>query len=91
MGYTNAIDVLPLEVIEQIQKYISGTVLYIPKTSGAKLSWGECTSTREELATRNAKIYSDFINGVSVCQLSQEYYLTSKSIQRIIRQERNKS
>lgn len=33
MGYIKAKDVLPLEVIEQVQQYISGEVLYIPRKS----------------------------------------------------------
>lgn len=41
MGYIKAADVLPLEVIEQVQQYISGEILYIPKKENEKCSRGE--------------------------------------------------
>lgn len=31
MSYPNAIDILPRELIEQIQEYVEGKVIYIPK------------------------------------------------------------
>ena len=90
MGYVKAEDVLPYEIIDLIQKYISGEVIYIPKRVGMKAAWGENTSTKSELAERNAKIYAAFFFGVSITQLAEEYFLVEKSIQRIIRQEKNK-
>lgn len=36
MGYVKAMDVLPREIVEQIQKYVSGEVIYIPKKAGKK-------------------------------------------------------
>ena len=93
MGYIKAADVLPLEVIEQVQQYISGEILYIPKKENEKCSWGEKTSTKKELAKRNAKIYFEYSSssGISITQLANKYYLVEKSIQRIIRQEKNKT
>ena len=91
MGYIKAADILPLEVIEQVQQYISGERLYIPKKENEKCSWGEKTSTKKELAKRNAKIYFEYSSGISITQLANKYYLVEKSIQRIIRQEKNKT
>ena len=31
MSYQNSIDLLPKELIEQIQQYVDGKVIYIPK------------------------------------------------------------
>lgn len=90
MGYIKAADVLPLEIIEQVQQYISGEILYIPKKKNDKCSWGEKTSTKRELAKRNARIYFEYCSGTSITQLANKYYLVEKSIQRIIRQEKNK-
>ena len=90
MGYIKAKDVLPLEVIEQVQQYISGEVLYIPKKENSKCFWGENTPTKRELADRNAKIYSEFCSGIQISKLAKKYFLVEKSIQRIIRQEKNR-
>lgn len=90
MGYVKAGDVLPPEIIEQIQQYVDGKILYIPKKTEKKSAWGNGTSTKAELAERNARIYAEFLNGASVSALAKDYFLVEKSIQRIIRQEKNR-
>ena len=90
MGYVKAVDVLPLEVVEQIQEYISGEVIYIPKKKGTKEAWGEKTAIKAELAKRNADIYAELQKGIPVSTLANKYFLVEKSIQRIVRQEKKK-
>ena len=72
MKYVKAQDVLPEELIELIQKYIDGK------------SWGESTGIKNILKIRNREIYIKYKNGMSVDALSKEYYLSEKSIRRII-------
>jgi len=91
MGYIKAFEILPIEIIEQVQKYVDGGIIYIPKREGQKKSWGENTDTKRVLSIRNASIYADYDNGMTTRQISEKYFLAEKSIQRIIRQERNKS
>ncbi|MBU9712333.1 CD3324 family protein [Evansella tamaricis] len=88
MSYINAESVLPKEIIEMIQKYVDGEPLYIPRKSENKKSWGEKNGTRVNLKKRNHDIYNHFLNGVSVSELSRKFYLSEKSIRRIIRQEK---
>ena len=90
MGYKKAFEVLPVEIIDQIQNYVDGKSIYIPKREERKKSWGENTDTRLILSMRNADIYQDYHNGMTIQELSQKYFLVDKSIQRIIRQEKNK-
>lgn len=90
MGYVKATEILPADMIEQIQKYVDGEVVYIPKQNNRKKSWGENTDTKRILSVRNAKIYDDYQNGMTIRKLAQKYFLAEKSIQRLIRQERNK-
>ncbi|WP_330555055.1 hypothetical protein [Clostridioides difficile] len=45
MSYQNSIDLLPKELIEQVQEYIDGKVIYIPKKQEHKKHWGENTNT----------------------------------------------
>ena len=91
MDYIRAVEILPRELTEQLQQYADGAVIYIPKKEEEKKAWGEQTTTKKELARRNEKIYADFLRGSSVKELAEEYFLAEKSIQRIIRQEKNKS
>ncbi|KLU73060.1 MAG: hypothetical protein RHS_1146 [Robinsoniella sp. RHS] len=86
MSYQNSINLLPKELLEQVQKYVEGKVIYIPKKKANKKHWGENTDTKELLASRNHQMYLDFQNGMSVQRLSEKYFLTTKSIQRIIKQ-----
>jgi hypothetical protein len=41
MSYVNATDVLPKILIEEIQRYVDGQLLYIPRKNENSLSWGE--------------------------------------------------
>jgi Mor family transcriptional regulator len=84
MSYKKAKDLLPAELIELIQKYVDGEYIYIPRREDNKKSWGSSTSTRRDLNMRNSKIYTDYLSGIDINTLSVKYYLSSKSIQRII-------
>ena len=89
MGYIKAWEILPKDLIKQIQQYIDGEVIYIPKLEENRKSWGENTNTKSELANRNKMIYADYLSGISISRLAKKYYLVEKSIQRIIRQEKS--
>lgn len=91
MSYQNAEKILPLELVELIQKYVDGKYIYIPRKEENRKSWGENTSTRNELDLRNSNIYNDYLLGLDVFFLAEKYYLSVKSIQRIILNEKNKS
>ena len=83
MSYISAEDILPKELIETIQQYISGKSIYIPCKE--KKVWGSETKTRQFYVERNYAIYKKYKNGFSVKKLAEEYSLSVKSIQRIIR------
>ena len=86
MSYIKAEDVLPRELIERIQQYIDGNVIYIP--SANKQAWGSKTDTKGYLRERNMQIYERYLSGMTVAVLAKEYALAEKSIQRIIRSMR---
>lgn len=88
MSYQKADHILPPELLKKVQEYIDGELIYIPKTAEHKKSWGEGTSTRKELKARNEQIYTDYLNGESMEHLAAKYYLSFKSIQRIIGHEK---
>ncbi len=83
MGYINANDILPMELINEIQKYVQGVNLYIPKIPEKKKTDSDY---RYELYERNREIYELFQLGNKVSELSKMYYLSDKSIYRILGQ-----
>lgn len=48
MKYENANNVLPSELISQIQKYAAGKLLYIPKKE-EQVAWGSLSGGRQRL------------------------------------------
>lgn len=86
MGYMRAEEILPLEMIELIQQYVDGESIYIPRKDCNRRKWGAGTRTRQELLARNHQIYCDFLSGMGISQLATRYFLSTKSIQRILRE-----
>ena len=90
MSYKKASNLLPEELITLIQNYVDGEYIYIPRRQDRKKSWGEDTTTKTELDVRNNNIYQDFLLGANLETLSMTYYLSLKSIQRIVLKEKRK-
>lgn len=90
MGYRRAEEILPKEIIEMIQEYVDGENIYIPRKKNQRKSWGENTRIKQELIHRNDSIYEEYRKGLSVQELSEKYFLSVKSIQRILRQMKYK-
>lgn len=86
MSYKKATHVLPQELLIKVQEYIDGEFLYIPRVSDNKKSWGAATTTRQELHDRNERIYADYLAGQHMESLADKYFLSLKSIQRIVGQ-----
>lgn len=86
MGYISAEEILPIEVIELIQQYVDGTNIYIPRKQENRQDWGTKTAYKCELQNRNELIYKGYLSGITIQELAKSYYLSEKSIQRIIRQ-----
>lgn len=89
MSYNKVMYILPNDLIEKVQEYIDGEFIYIPRKSSNKKEWGARTSTRQELYKRNTQIYEEYLAGRSSQDLSGKYFLSVKSIQRIIRKQKN--
>ena len=82
MKYENARDLLPPDLLRQVQSYASGMLLYIPAIE--KRGWGESTGYRRQLAERNRDIRQAFSHGVSIEALSEVYSLSVETIRRIV-------
>jgi len=90
MKYKKAQDILPKDVLDLVQKYIDGDYIYIPKKDNNKKSWGEVSGIKTELKTRNFEIYIKYLQGISIKQLSTDYFLSESSIRRILYNYKNK-
>jgi len=88
MGYIKAEQILPDELIKLIQHYVDGQNIYIPRKNENKCKWGANTGIKQELAARNKQIYVDYLEGIKLADLACKYYLSEKSIQRIIRNQK---
>lgn len=83
MKYRNASDVLPDELLKEVQKYISGETLYIPNGLERK-KWGHDSGARTFYKQRNEEIRCKYYNKVSIDSLSDEYCLSVETIKKIV-------
>ena len=87
MSYIKAEEILPEELIRQIQEYADGVYIYIPRKPGTRHLWGQETDYKAELKLRNDRIRSNYAAGTSVVALSCKYHLSEKSIRRILQKK----
>lgn len=83
MKYENAKDVLPAKLLEEVQKYAEGKVIYIPRTEKGR-GWGEASGYREKLNKRNALICSRYSAGQSIFGLAEEFFLSPETIKKLV-------
>jgi len=85
--YFNAEEVLPAELLDEVQQYIQGAALYIPR-QGERAGWGEKNGTRIQIKKRNWEIAQRYKRGESIAALMEDYHLGYDSIRKILRQYR---
>ena len=86
MRYLKAEDVLPAELLVQVQRYADGVYLYIPRRADHRQNWGSSTRYREELQQRNESIRLLHREGLDAQELAVRFHLSVKTIQRVLRQ-----
>ncbi len=83
MKYKNAKDVLPEHLLSEIQKYIDGDLVYIPK-SQERAKWGSQSGYRDQINNRNIEIMEMYESGSSMEDIAREYFLSTESIKKIL-------
>ena len=83
MKYKNAAEILPPALLQEIQYYIEGELLYIPK-SESKLEWGEVSGSKKFYSERNSRIRGLFHDGVPIEELAKKFGLSGSTIKKII-------
>ena len=85
MSYKNGKELLPERLLKEIQGYIQGELIYIPREKNVRKAWGTATGTREYINTRNNEIYIKYKSGFDVEYLMEDYNLCEDSIIKIIK------
>ena len=80
MSYKKAAQILPDELIRQIQQYVDGEAIYIPAQTSAGAP-GATLITRRELRDHQQNIYREYLGGATMYW--RKVLLSLKSIQRI--------
>ncbi len=83
MKYRNAAEILPDQLLKELQAYIDGSLLYIPKAS-TKKEWGARSGARTYYQERNREIQKQFHEGCSIDVLTEQYGLAYSTIKKII-------
>ena len=83
MKYRKASDILPNALLKEVQKYIEGEALYIPKGKARK-KWGEASGGRIFFQQRNEEIRNKFFHKVSIENLAEEYNLSYETVRKIV-------
>lgn len=89
MKYENAKDIFSEDLLRQIQRYVSGKLIYIPSLEEKK-SWGEASGYRRYLVERNRAIRAAFANGETIDALAEMYALSPETIKRIVYSRKEK-
>ena len=82
--YKNAENILPNELLKQIQEFIQGELVYIPQSKKIRRAWGEKSGYRKVLQSRNKQICNQYKEGKTIHQLAHDFYLSTDSIKKII-------
>ncbi|WP_164669740.1 CD3324 family protein [Virgibacillus doumboii] len=84
MAYIQAKKVLPEELIVELQNYIQGETVYIPKKKDNYQGWGTCSGGRKLIDQRNTAIKNAFDSGESIGDLAREYCLSIETVKKIV-------
>ena len=84
MTYKNAREVLPPELLKEVQRYLCGEIIYIPKEIEQKACWGQISGLREQVTLRNSDICQMYRQGIGIHSLMDAFCLSEASIRKII-------
>jgi DNA-binding NarL/FixJ family response regulator len=84
LSYRNAKEILPDDLLSEIQKYVKGEIIYIPKQEDEKIKWGTKNGSRKKYDVRNGEIKALKIRGFSVEEIAVRYYLSAESVKKIL-------
>lgn len=84
MKYINGKDILPQPLLEQLQKYVQGELVYIPRKESQRAGWGAVNGARLMIRARNMEICRLYEEGSTVSELMETYHLSEDSIRKVL-------
>ncbi|MGG1941173.1 CD3324 family protein [Paenibacillus polymyxa] len=84
MNYLKATDLLPDDLLKEVQRYIQGELIYIPNRPSERRRWGESSGAAQYYLNRNEEVRAKFNAGVSIDELSEQYGLSTDRIKKIV-------
>jgi len=84
MKYVKAQSIFPKSLLVEMQKYVQGEMIYIPKPQCEHKKWGANTGSRKTIAQRNENIVQAFKAGTKIAQLAEIYSLAEDTIKKIV-------
>lgn len=86
MKYRNAKEILPDELLKELQKYAPGEIIYVPSDRERK-KWGIETGARHFYEQRNEEIRHKYFRlKVSIEMLCDEYCISDDTVRKILYQ-----
>lgn len=83
MNYKKAKDILPPKLLEKVQDYVAGELIYIPAKC-ERAAWGSRSGARKQVAERNLEILALYKKGYTILELAAQFHLSEDSIKKII-------
>ena len=84
MKYVKAQTVFPKSLLDEMQKYVQGELVYIPKSPDKHKEWGANTGAKTVILQRNEYIVQAFKAGATISQLAKSYCLAEDTIKKIV-------
>lgn len=84
MSYLNGKSVLPENLLLEIQEFVDGEYIYIPRKEFNRKPWGSAGKSKQYIFERNEEIFKKYISGISAEILAEEYFLSVKTIYGIL-------
>ncbi|HPE37778.1 MAG TPA: CD3324 family protein [Spirochaetales bacterium] len=89
MSYIKGDETLPPELLAEIQKYVQGALVYIPRPPQERMAWGHKNGARMLLDQRDDAIRQAKSAGVSINDLADQYALSTDAIRKILYRRRS--
>ena len=80
MKYVKAQTIFPQPLLAEIQKYIQGEMVYMPKLPDNYAKWGANTDLKGAAVLRNNKIVAAFKTGTTIPELAKEFYFSEEQL-----------
>ena len=82
MKYRNAAELLPPQLLQELQKYAQGETFYVPKVK--RESWGAGTGAKSFFSRRDSDIRNQFSRGIGLEKLSEEHFISEDAVKKIV-------